>query len=70
MDKELLEGWEADFTKCRTRLESREIEIIILDQKAGKSPGPDGVRGELLKRHAYPLSKIFYEAWEELCEGK
>ena len=37
MDKELLEGWEANFTKCRTRLESREIEIIILDQKAGKS---------------------------------
>ena len=61
-DKALLEGWGADFSKCRTRLERREIEIIILDQKAGKSPGPDGVRGELLKRHAYPLSKIFCEA--------
>ena len=69
-DKELLEGCGADFSKCRTRLERREVEIIILDQKAGKSPGPDGVRGELLKRQAYPLSKIFCEAWEEMCEGK
>ena len=50
-------------------LTRREVEIIILDLKKGKSPGPDGVPGELLKRHAYLLSKIFCEAWEELSEG-
>ena len=50
-------------------LTRREVEIIILDLKKGKSPGPDGVPGELLKRHAYLLSKIFCEAWAELSEG-
>ena len=42
--KEFLQDWEADFSTCRVGLEMREVELIILDQKAGKSPGPNGMR--------------------------
>ena len=65
----LMDEWSVDVSSCRHYLTRREVEIIILDLKKGKSPGPDGVPGELLKRHAYLLSKIFCEAWEELSEG-
>ena len=43
----LLDECSGDFSSCRHYLTRREVEIIILDLKKGKSPGPDGVPGEL-----------------------
>ena len=50
LGNELLRHWAVDLSTCRQRLADVEVERIILDAPAGKSPGPDGIHASALKR--------------------
>ena len=66
---DFLKNWQADFRACRTALTVAEIEVIIKDSPKDKRPGPDGVPGEVYRRHSQLVAPLFAEAWGELSAG-
>ena len=70
LDELITPNTEADFGSLEVPFSTKEIDAIVMNMPADKSPGPDGFNGFFLKRCWNTMKNLFYKLCNQFHEGE